>query len=133
MSSRFLKLLLSALFVCTMVLADAAVTVKGVVLDGAGEPIIGANVLVKGSTTGTITDFDGNWQLEVADLSVVLQFSYIGMKTQEMPARDANGYADRGGLQTLGGYNRSQWRATQQLGPHAGAVYLQRRAVSALR
>ena len=38
--------------------------VTGMVVDGAGEPVIGANVVVKGTTNGTITDFDGNYSLE---------------------------------------------------------------------
>ena len=52
--------------------------------------VIGANVLVEGSTTGTITDFDGNYSIE-ADGAAVLVFSYIGMQNQEMAAKDANG------------------------------------------
>ena len=45
--------------------ASAQTTVKGTVVDEAGEPIIGATVQVKGSTTGTITDFDGNYTIAV--------------------------------------------------------------------
>lgn len=51
--------------------------IKGVVKDENGEPVIGANVLVKGTTNGTITDMDGNFSLEVSQ-GVVLQVSYIG-------------------------------------------------------
>lgn len=52
--------------------------VTGVVKDGTGEPVIGANVVVQGTTTGTVTDFDGNFVLDVPDNSV-LKISYIGM------------------------------------------------------
>ena len=52
--------------------------IKGVVTDGTGEPVIGANVVVQGTTSGTITDFDGNFTLDVPDNSV-LKISYIGM------------------------------------------------------
>lgn len=52
--------------------------IKGVVTDGTGEPVIGANVVVQGTTTGTITDFDGNFVLDVPNNSV-LKVSYIGM------------------------------------------------------
>lgn len=52
--------------------------VTGVVTDGTGEPVIGANVVVQGTTSGTITDFDGNFTLDVPDNSV-LKISYIGM------------------------------------------------------
>lgn len=56
-------------------------TIKGTVLDELGEPIIGANVLVKGTATGTITDFDGNFSLEVG-ANQMLEVSYIGYVTQ---------------------------------------------------
>lgn len=61
-----------------------AKTVSGVVSDSNGEPIIGANVLVKGTTNGTITDLDGRFTLEVP-AGATLQFSYIGFNTQEIP------------------------------------------------
>jgi len=56
---------------------------KGVVKDHSGEPIIGANVLVKGTAIGTITDMDGNFILDVP-ADCILQISYIGFNTQEM-------------------------------------------------
>lgn len=52
-----------------------------------GEPIIGASVVVKGTTTGTVTDFDGNFELSVPTSANTLQFSYIGMTSQEMPIK----------------------------------------------
>ena len=58
-------------------------TVTGVVVDAAGIPVIGANVIVKGTTVGTITDFDGNYSLEVPE-NAVLQISYIGYLTEEV-------------------------------------------------
>ena len=61
------------------------ITVKGIVKDSSGEPIIGANVVVKGTTNGTITDFDGNFQLS-ANTGEIIQFSFIGYTTQELPA-----------------------------------------------
>ena len=58
--------------------------VKGKVLDEQGEPIIGANVVEKGTTNGTITDLDGNYSLTVNDLKkAVLQISFIGYTTLE--------------------------------------------------
>lgn len=60
------------------------ITVKGVVKDSKfGDPIIGASVLQKGTTNGTISDMDGNFMLEVPGGSVVV-ISYIGYKSQEM-------------------------------------------------
>ena len=58
--------------------------ISGKVVDSKGESIIGANVMEKGTTNGTITDFDGNFSLNVA-ANAVLQISYIGYKTQEIP------------------------------------------------
>lgn len=62
-------------------------TVTGVVVDAAGVPVIGANVIVKGTTVGTITDFDGNYSLEVPE-NAVLQISYIGYLTEEVTVGD---------------------------------------------
>lgn len=56
----------------------------GKIVDATGEAIIGANVLVKGSTMGTISDMDGNYSLEVTD-SDILQISYIGYISTELP------------------------------------------------
>lgn len=58
--------------------------VNGKVLDAVGEPIIGANVSVKGSTNGTITDIDGNFNLEVPD-NATLVVTYIGYTPKELP------------------------------------------------
>ena len=59
-------------------------TVSGKIVDSKGESIIGANVMEKGTTNGTITDFDGNFSLSVsAKASLII--SYIGYKTQEIP------------------------------------------------
>ena len=57
--------------------------VQGVVLDPSQEPIIGANVLVKGTSIGTITDIDGRFTLEVPD-NAVLVVSYIGYLSMEL-------------------------------------------------
>ena len=64
-------------------------TVKGQVVDANGEPIIGASVLVKGTTNGTITDFDGNFTLNNASKGILV-VSYIGYKTQEVPVNEKN-------------------------------------------
>ena len=57
--------------------------ISGVIKDAAGEPIIGANVVEKGTTNGTVTDMDGKFTLDVQDKGV-LQVSYIGYLTQEL-------------------------------------------------
>lgn len=58
--------------------------VQGVVKDATGEPIIGANVLVKGTTNGVITDFDGNYSLTNVNSQDIIVFSYIGYTSQEI-------------------------------------------------
>ena len=69
----------------TMLHAQNGITVTGSVTDNAGEPLIGASVVVKGQTSlGTVTDFDGNFQLKVPSESSVLVISYVGMSTKEM-------------------------------------------------
>ena len=59
------------------------ITVKGTVKDNTGEPVIGAGVVVKGTTRGTSTDIDGNYTLACAP-DAVLEFSFIGMETQNV-------------------------------------------------
>lgn len=61
--------------------------ITGQVTDQNGEPIIGANVIVKGSTTGTITDLDGNYSIE-ASSSDILLISYIGYNTKEIAVKN---------------------------------------------
>lgn len=63
-------------------------TVKGRILDALGEPIIGANVLVKGTVNGVITDVDGNFTLHNVVVGDVIQISYIGYLTKEVKVTD---------------------------------------------
>jgi len=58
--------------------------VKGIVKDAAGEAVIGASVIEKGTTNGTSTDNDGNFSLKVGNDKAVLQISYVGFLTQEI-------------------------------------------------
>ena len=68
----------------TVLYAQNGIVVKGSVTDNTGDPLIGASVVVKGQTSlGTVTDFDGNFQLKVPSESTVLVFSYVGMVTKE--------------------------------------------------
>ena len=62
--------------------------VEGIIVDEAGEPVIGVNVRVKGnSTLGTITDYDGKFSIDVSSKDILV-FSYIGYKTQEVKVGD---------------------------------------------
>ncbi len=64
----------------------AQTTVNGLVLDSNHEPVIGASVLVKGTSTGTATDFDGRFALKVPESNSILVISYVGCETQEVAA-----------------------------------------------
>ena len=61
----------------------AQTSVNGKVVDDASEPIGGVNVIIKGTSTGTATDFDGNFSIDVSE-GEVLVFSYVGYSTQEI-------------------------------------------------
>ena len=81
MSKRLITALLVLLAIGVQAFAQSAVS--GRVTDEAGEPLVGANVLVKGTTTGTMTDYNGNYSLNVRQ-GAVLVFSSIGYATQEI-------------------------------------------------
>ena len=64
-------------------LAAQSVVVRGNVTDG-NEPLVGVSIVVKGTSNGTITDLDGNYELQ-AEANGTLMFSYIGYVSQEIP------------------------------------------------
>lgn len=64
-------------------------SVKGIVKDATGEPLIGVSVVVKGTTNGTATDVDGNFTLTNCKKDDILTFSYVGFTTMEVKAGDA--------------------------------------------
>ena len=71
---------------CSLTLLHAQVTATGTVLEAStGEPVIGASILEEGTSNGTITDFDGNFQLNVAT-GAKLVISYVGYKSQTLSA-----------------------------------------------
>ena len=83
---RKLMLLLACLFVGISLVTAQTQKITGVVIsEEDGQPVVGASVLVKGTTQGTITDVDGNFNLaNVPSSAKTLQISYIGMQTQEV-------------------------------------------------
>ena len=88
MKKHFMFQVLLTLIVGLFLSVDAfaqQIAIKGLVKDSTGEPVIGANVVVKGTTNGTITDFDGMFQLN-ANTGDVIVVSFIGFQTQELPA-----------------------------------------------
>ena len=82
MSKRFFTTLLALLLIGAQ--AFAQTSVSGKVTDSSGEPLVGANVLVKGTTNGTMTDYNGNWSLSNIRQGAVLVFSSIGYATEEV-------------------------------------------------
>ena len=72
--------------VAVPVASQAKITVQGTVLDETGIPVVGANVVVAGTTHGVITDIDGNFTLQDVDEHATLVISYIGYQTMEIKA-----------------------------------------------
>lgn len=77
---RIQRALFLLMFIVTSITALAQKTITGKVVDEQNEPIIGASVVIKGSTTGSVTDIDGNYSLQ-AKTGDVITFSYIGFKS----------------------------------------------------
>ena len=83
MKALFFAVLL--IFACVNLSAQERVTASGTVIDENKIPMIGVSVIEKGTHNGTMTDIDGNWSMEVTEGSV-LEFSYIGYTSVELPA-----------------------------------------------
>lgn len=82
----FLLLMLGILISTSGALAQGGtITVKGNVKDNNNEPIISGSVAVKGTTNGTLTDLDGNYEIHNVPTNATLVFTYVGFKTQEIP------------------------------------------------
>lgn len=81
---RFKLVLLLLLSIYYNPLAAQGKTVSGVVKDVTGEAVVAASVVVKGTTTGTVTNHEGFYQLEIPEVAKTLIFSYVGMLTEEV-------------------------------------------------
>lgn len=87
MKVKMNKLLCTVMFFLCVAFGYAQqITVKGTVKDGSGQPLMGASVLVKGTSHGTAADFDGNFELK-ADKGVTLVVSSVGYKSREVAAK----------------------------------------------
>ncbi|MDE5849110.1 MAG: SusC/RagA family TonB-linked outer membrane protein, partial [Muribaculaceae bacterium] len=85
LSASFFRYMMLLAFVLSGMAAQAAI-VKGTVTDEAGEPLIGATVMVAGSSNGTATDFDGNFSIDV-EQGKTLKISYIGYLSQDVKVK----------------------------------------------
>ena len=81
-----MKKIFTLLFLVLSVSLFAQQQVSGVVVDGNGEPVIGASVQAKGTTQGTISDYDGKFEMNVPESVKTLVISFVGMATQEVAA-----------------------------------------------
>ena len=85
---RLFRAILLLLIWFSVPLFAVAQTVSGTIIEGDGEPLIGVNILIKGTTSGTVSDIDGTYSISVPDAESVLVFSYTGYQTQEIPVRN---------------------------------------------
>lgn len=76
---------MALIFASTLLYAQTEIS--GTVVDETGEGVIGATVMEKGTSNGTVTDFDGNFKLKV-EAGKILVFTYIGYEKQELPAQN---------------------------------------------
>ena len=76
------KILLVVLMLGSLALTAQTLSVQGTVSDTSGETLIGASVLIKGTTVGTVTDFDGHYLLNNVPADAELEFSYMGYENQ---------------------------------------------------
>ena len=89
LKSNLFRVLMLAMALILNIEVYAQTTVNGLVIDSNREPVIGASVLVKGTTTGAATDFDGRFTLKVPDENSILVISYVGCETREVAANSA--------------------------------------------
>lgn len=85
MKNLCLKMLLALIFMGGGISASAQHVVSGQVKDSDGEPVIGATVIIEGTTIGTATDSEGRYSLDVRQPDAVLSFSFVGMLSQQIP------------------------------------------------
>lgn len=86
MKHRFLLTLVLAVAFAGHMTAQTTGTVGGKVVDENGEPVIGAQIQVKGSKSGTVTDVDGNFTLPTAKRGDIIVINFLGMGTQTLKA-----------------------------------------------
>lgn len=106
--------------ITTEVVAAENIRISGVVTDTNKEPIIGAAVIIKGSTTGTVTDIDGGFQLE-ASADAIISVVFMGMKSVDVAAKD---YVNGGNIVLKDGPSgAASMQAKNASSPQGGPVY----------
>ena len=88
--TRWQRLLFFALMAVSSTIAMAQGKVSGTVVDATGETVIGASVMVKGTSNGTITDLNGNYTIDNVPQNATLVFSYVGYRTQNIAVAGKN-------------------------------------------
>ena len=86
--STFMRIVFLLCMITTMQAFSQGITITGTVTDSQGETLPGVNVLVKGTSIGAVTDFNGRYSINVPDQNAVLVFSFIGYATQEHTVSD---------------------------------------------
>ncbi|QTE22831.1 TonB-dependent receptor plug domain-containing protein [Polaribacter cellanae] len=88
MKNKFYFIFSFLLLFSSLLSAQTARTIKGVIQDELGMPLPGASVVVKGTTKGTTTDFDGNFSLKVSEKAKFLTISYVGYEIKEVALKN---------------------------------------------
>ena len=81
------RIMILLLLLCSTVYSYGQSLVTGIVIDDKNEPVIGATIQLKGGNTGTITDIDGKFKLNINSNNPVLTISFVGYETQEVPLK----------------------------------------------
>lgn len=89
-----MKNILSAALIIISISVNAQIIVKGKVTDKNGSPLVGANIIVKGTYDGTVTDSTGNYYLKVNNENSILIATYMGYINQEIPVNSAKGQTE---------------------------------------
>ena len=88
--NRLMKYLFLSIFFFSSIYSFSQVNVRGKVVDSNGDVLIGVNVIVKGTQQGTVTDNQGIFSLQVPNQNSVLEFSYVGYSTSDVPVNGRN-------------------------------------------
>uniref|UniRef100_UPI004047CEB8 SusC/RagA family TonB-linked outer membrane protein n=1 Tax=Mariniflexile sp. TaxID=1979402 RepID=UPI004047CEB8 len=84
------QILTAIIFMISVSVFSQNKTITGKVTDGTGQPLAGANILEKGTSNGSLTDFDGNFSIRVANQNSILKISYVGFLNQEISVQGKN-------------------------------------------